>query len=161
MKLIAPSRAALAHGLLAAALLGAAGSAAARNDQMMLPLDAALKEAQSSLRPDIALRFGNESAAGADAALGTLEAHGVGDLYGAINTNAGGSRPRRTDVEVCQDAFRKAVADLQAKARARGATAVVGIVGNYHGIVYSSTSQYECHSGATRAVVDLRGQLAR
>jgi hypothetical protein len=158
---VALSRKSAARCVLAAALLAAMGSAAARNDQMFLPMEPALKDAQATLRPDVALRFGSESAAGADASLGTLEAHGVGDPNGAINTNAGGSRPRRSDGETCQDALRKALAELQAKARTRGATAVVGIIGNYHGIAYSSTTQYECHVGVTRAVVDLRGQLAR
>ena len=143
------------------ALLAAAGSAFARNDQLMLPLEPALKQAQGSLRQDVELRFGKESAAGADAALGTLEAHGVGDPYGPTNTNAGGARTKRSDEEACQSALRNALADLQAKAKARGASAVVGIIGNYHGIVYDSTTQYECHAGNTRSVVDLRGQFAR
>jgi uncharacterized protein YbjQ (UPF0145 family) len=82
-------------------------------------------------------------------------------LLAAVGSAAGGSRTRRGDVEICQDALRKALADLQAKARARGASAAVGIIGNYHGIAYNSSTQYECHVGATRAVVDLRAQLAR
>ena len=157
MKTITILRAAV---LLAA--LAAAGAASARNDKLLLPVDSALRGSGLVAAPqaDMPLRFGTGTAAGADA-LPSVNAHGVMDPSAAAGNNYGNKRDRRPDADVCQDAFRKALAELQQRGRASGGVAVVGIVGNYRGAVFDSPNAFECHVGMTRVVVDLRGQPVR
>jgi uncharacterized protein YbjQ (UPF0145 family) len=151
----------LAAVLLGLALAGAAGESCARNDKLLLPVDAALGSngTRQVLGTDIPLRFGKASANGADVT-GTVQVHAVADPFGAPLSN-GTRRAPLTDEQVCLAAFRKAVVELQAKARSGGAVAVVGIVSDYNNEEMDSREAYECHVGRTRAVVDLRGQLAR
>ena len=149
--------------LLAAALLSAAGPASARNDKLLLPVDVGLRSnaTRQVLAPDIAMRFGKASAQGL-AIEGGASVHAVADPFGGNSgSNNGGRRDRRGDDVVCHDAFRKAVVELQAKARSAGATAVVGIVSNYNNMEMDSPSVFECHIGMSRGVVDLRGQFTR
>ena len=148
---------------LAFAILAAAGAVQARNDKLLLPLDTALRSAgtRQLLGQDIPLRFGKASAAGTEIIDSSIVSHGVADPYSASNNNYGGRRERRSDEQTCLDAFRKAVFDLQQRARSSGATAVVGIVSNYNQVEMDSPQAYECHVGHTRAVVDLKGQFAR
>lgn len=148
-------------GLLAVALTTLAGTCWARNDKLMQPLESALRsnDSRQPVAPDIALRFGKASAAGQDLALGSGVAHGVVDPFGPPDSV--GRRLRRSDEQLCVDAFRRAAADLQNGARARGASAVVGIVSHYNGVEMDSAAVYECHVGHSRAVVDLKGQFAR
>src|SRR5262245_29143320 len=117
----------LFHGALALALCAAAGSTQARNDKLLLPIDAALRSfaARAVLAPDIALRFGKASAEAAEV-IAAVEIHSVVDPFSGPGSS--NRRYQRPDEEVCLDAFRKAIAQLQQRARASGASAVVGIV---------------------------------
>jgi hypothetical protein len=148
----------------AAAVAAAAGAAHARNDKLLLPLDTALRGdiAHGPVSQDVALRFGKASAGGETGTL--IEVHAVADPYAFNNMppNSGNARrDRKSDNEVCFDAFRKAVADLQQRARAMGAAAVAGIVSNYEHVEMDSAQVYECHVGSSRAIVDLKGQALR
>ncbi|HEX7891825.1 MAG TPA: hypothetical protein VF522_20935 [Ramlibacter sp.] len=147
--------------LAALSLAALAGSAAARNDKLLLPVEPALRSqgTRNLVASDIPLRFGKASAQGLDLSGGSAVVHAVADPYGPFNPY--GRTARRGDEQVCVDAFRKALVDLQAKARAAGAVAVVGIVSNYNGVEMDSPVAYECHAGNSRAVVDLKGQFAR
>src|SRR5213595_3359620 len=150
--------------LLVLALAASAGAAQARNDKLLLPIDAALRSpgTRAILGQDVTLRFGKASAAGAEIVSPAVAVHAVADPYGGgTNNNGQGGRTRRSDDQVCLDAFRKAVIELQQRARTSGAAAVVGIVSNYQGVEFDSPQVYECHVGITRAVVDLKGQSAR
>jgi hypothetical protein len=145
-------------------LAAAAGGAAARNDRLLLPLAEAMRSqgTRQLVAPDIALHFGKASAQGMEIAAEVALARGVAAPFTPGNSNNGGrpGSPRRDEV-VCLDAFRQALVELQTRARAAGASAVVGIVSNYNGIELDSPTAYECHIGRTRGVVDLKGQLAR
>lgn len=144
------------------AVLATTGAAHARNDKLMLPIGPALRSPGTVqlLGPDIQLRFGRATAAGAEITNPQVEVHGVGDPFASTNMGYG-RRERRTDEQVCLDAFRKAVVELQKRARSSGASAVVGIVSNYNRVEMDSADVYECHVGYTRAVVDFKGQAAR
>ncbi|MCG2591437.1 hypothetical protein LZ009_01410 [Ramlibacter sp. XY19] len=146
---------------LGALLAAACAAATARNDRLLLPIDAAMRSngTRAMLAPDIALRFGAASNQAGDA--GFVLAHAVADPFGGGNPATGGSRQRRADEVVCLDAFRKALVDLQQKARQQSGTAVVGIVSNYNNVVLDSREVYECHIGHSRGVVDLKGVVAR
>ena len=152
---------ALSRCLLAAALLLAVGSAAARNDRLLLPIEPAMRMSatRAMLAGDIALRFGAASAQPGE--VGFVQVHSVADPFAGGNPATGGSRVRRADDAVCLDAFRKALVDLQQRARQQGGTAVVGIVSNYNNVVMDSREVYECHIGHSRGVVDLKGVVAR
>jgi hypothetical protein len=145
--------------LLAAALLASAGLASARNDKLLLPIANALRSngTQAVLAHDMAVRFGSASAQPGDS--GFIMVHAVADPFGA--PNGGSARVRRADEAVCLDAFRKALVDLQQRARTQGGTAVVGIVSNYNNMVMDSRDVYECHIGHSRGVVDLKGVVSR
>ena len=147
---------------IAGAAILVAGAAQARNDKLLLPLEPALRSqtVRQVLAADVQLRFGKASAQGMEV-LSTATAHAVADPFGGVNYNSGGARSRRPDEAVCLDAFRKAVLDLQQKARQTGAAGVVGIVSNYNNVEMDSAAVYECHIGHTRGVVDLKGQLVR
>ena len=147
--------------LLASVLLAAAGAATARNDRLLLPIEPALRSngTRAMLAADIAMRFGAASNSGAES--GFVSTHAVADPFGGGNPSTGGGRQRRADDVVCLDAFRKALLDLQQKARQQGGTAVVGIVSNYNNMVMDSREVYECHIGNSRGVVDLKGVVAR
>jgi hypothetical protein len=151
--------------LLALLLAAGAAGALARNDKIFLPIEPAMRSngTRQLVSPDIALRFGSATAAGADASMGTVEVRGVGDPYAGSNpnNNGGGARQRHGDDATCLDAFRKAVVELQQRARSAGAVAVVGIVSNYEHVEMDSPTAYECHAGMTRAVVELKGRLSR
>jgi uncharacterized protein YbjQ (UPF0145 family) len=144
---------------LALVLLVLAGTVQARNTKVLVPLVPALRAAQRTMGTDVSLRFGKASASGIEAT-GVVEAHAVVDPYGAPTVGMG-HRWRRTDEQACDDAFRKAVVDLQQRARAAGANAVVGIVSDYEKTEFDSSESFECHVGMTRVVVDLRGSTAR
>jgi uncharacterized protein YbjQ (UPF0145 family) len=154
----------LGRAAVVIAVLAGAAAVHARNDKLMLPIDPALRiqGARQVLGPDVQLRFGKATAVGTEIVNAQVEAHGVGDPFGGVsNNNNGGRRDRVSDEQVCMDAFRKAVVELQRRARSAGASAVVGIVGNYNKVEMDSRDTYECHVGHTRAVVDLKGQAAR
>jgi hypothetical protein len=154
----------IAAALLATSLAALAGSTWARNEKLMLPIEPAMRSqgTRQLVAPDIPLRFGKASGQGMDITAGVAVAHGVATPYTPGNSNNGGRPgPHRRDEIVCLDAFRQALVQLQSRARAAGATAVVGIVSNYNGIEEDSPSAYECHIGHSRGVVDLKGQLAR
>ena len=152
------------HRILAGILLaaGLAATASARNDKLLLPIEQALRTSgtRALVSADLPLRFGSASATGADL-MGGTSVHAVADPYGQIVNGYTNQRRQLPDEVVCLNAFRKALVELQTKARAAGATAVVGIVSNYNGVDMDSPSAYECHIGHTRGVVDLRGQFAR
>jgi uncharacterized protein YbjQ (UPF0145 family) len=66
------------------------------------------------------------------------------------------------DDVVCNKALKQALVHLVKRARINDANAVVGIVSFYnHGTVMDSTTDYECHAGMTRVVVDLKARLAK
>ncbi len=146
---------------LGALVAVACTAATARNDRLLLPIDPAMRlnATRAMLSPEIALRFG--AASNTSGEMGYVTAHAVADPFGGGNPAYGGRRERRADEVVCLDAFRKALVDLQVKARQQGGTAVVGIVSNYNNMVMDSREVYECHIGNSRGVVDLKGVVAR
>lgn len=144
--------------LAATAIAAVAGGAWARNDRLLLPIEPALRsnESRTVLAADMPLRFGKVSAQGAQT-VGGASVQAVADPFGPIDNNNGGRRLRRPDEIVCQEAFRRALAMLQARGRAVDASAVVGIVSNTGNLEMDSPSTYECRIGHSRGVVDLKG----
>ena len=142
----------ITRSLGAALLLAAAGAATARNDKLLLPIEPALQSqgTRQMLAQDLPLRFGAASAKGLEV-LTTVQVHAVVDPWGN-STPYQTRRDRLTDAQVCLAAFRKAVVDLQQRARSVGGTAIAGIVSYYNAVEMDSPAVYECHVGHTRAV---------
>lgn len=66
------------------------------------------------------------------------------------------------DVEIaCEHALHSALISFQNAAKANGATKVVNIVSYYKKNEYKSSTQYECHDGATVTGVTIKGDLAK
>jgi hypothetical protein len=145
--------------LIVAAAALVAGAAQARNLKLLLPLQPAVR-AVSGQPGTVPLHFGSATADGLQAA-GAVLGHGVGEPYGFVSSHGGPSRDRRSDPEMCLDAFRKAVAEMRTRALAHGAIGIAGVVSFYNGVEMDSREVYECHVGFTRAVVDLKGQAVR
>lgn len=61
----------------------------------------------------------------------------------------------------CNWAFLSAMLQLQKKAKAQGANAVVNIVSNYNNVESPSATEFECHEGAIMAGVALKGEFVR
>ena len=66
-----------------------------------------------------------------------------------------------SDNETCQLAFESAATQLADQARSAGAVAVVGIVSDFRGAVVDDPSRFDCHAGAAKSYVTLRGKLSR
>lgn len=135
--------------LLSALLI--AGSAAARDDQNMFPLEDALNlpAAKSKLAPDIRLYFGNQ------------KHPKVAKELGEWKTNKKTNGFNKTDKEACEWVFLSAVLELQERAQKEGGNAVVGIKSNYKSIERSSETEYMCGSGALMSGVALKGKVVK
>ncbi|MBN9421387.1 MAG: excinuclease ABC subunit A [Candidatus Accumulibacter sp. 66-26] len=135
--------------LLSALLI--AGSAAARDDQNMFPLEDALNlpAAKSKLDPDIRLYFGNQ------------KHPKVAKELGEWKTNKKTNGFNKTDKEACEWVFLSAVLELQERAQKEGGNAVVGIKSNYKSIERSSETEYMCGSGALMSGVALKGKVVK
>lgn len=144
----------------AVALLLAAGAAQARDTRLTLPVEPALRAARNQLPADTQLLFGSASAEGLKP-LTTVQVQGAGAPYGTMRSPAHGGPVgyRRSEPEMCQDAFNKAVVELQRRVAAVGGVAAVGIVSYFSGTETNNRDAYECRTGMTRAVVELKAQV--
>lgn len=135
---------------VAALALVVAAPAAARNDELKLPIADALRtpDAKAKLDPSIRLYFGTTPG-------------GVERTIGETRTNKKTNSFNKTDKQACEWAFLGAVMALQAKARKTGGNAVVGIVSNYKDRRSSSATQYVCGVGNVVAGVAFKGTIVR
>lgn len=150
-------RMAFVHAL-ALCVAAMAAPAWARNTEHLLPIQATLAtpEARAAIGSDIAVSFGAAMPDGHTIVNDRIVARGKVDPRRWMRQGP----PTLTDHEACAGAFIAAVADLVQQARKAGATSVLGIVSNYDERERDSTEQYECRSGQTRSVVDLKAVLA-
>jgi hypothetical protein len=81
----------LAGCVLGTALLAGSGAVVARNDKLLLPIDAAMRNAatRAVLGSDIALRFGRASAGGET---DFVQVHSVADPFRSQRARPGGLR---------------------------------------------------------------------
>ncbi|AMP17355.1 hypothetical protein [Collimonas pratensis] len=140
--------------LLASAL--APTLAQARNTKLMLPVSEAVSQraVQQALGSDLSIIFGSVVPDGT-----TLMSQ---EIFARGEARPNYQSKVTDDVVVCKMALQNALLDLIKQARNSGANAVVGIVSFYdHLVEMNSTTQYECHAGMTRGVVDLKAKLAK
>lgn len=123
----------------------------ARDDKLMMSIDAAMEapETKEKLDSSIKYYFGNQKTPKVLEKLGSDASN--------KKTNAFG----KSDEKACQWAFLSAMLSLEQRAKALGANAVINIASNYKKNVMSSTTEYECHAGAIMAGVALKGDFVK
>jgi hypothetical protein len=137
-------------GLVSLIALAIALPAAARDDRLKFPVDAALAKGQNykeKIDPQIKLYFGNQPT--------PRVAKTIGEWTANKKTNAF----NKTDQEACEIAFISAVVSLQQRAKLEGGNAVVNIISVYRNAKFESATEYLCGAGALMAGVALRGSV--
>jgi len=154
-----PAKATAIAASIAAALLGLAGPAQARNVRLMESVaDTARASRVHDILGNLDMRFGSDSARGANIIRRDVVVKGVGATK--LDDVGEDDRVRPRDHELCARAFEDAVTQLAFAARGARATSIVGVVSNYEGNVFDDPTHFECHAGALKAAVTLRAQLA-
>lgn len=141
-----------------------APAASARNTQDYFPISEVTKSftTQESMGNDISFSFGNALAQEIAGQPETFEEVSVKSVASPVRSSDPQlNEQQKSDRRTCREAFRKALSELAARARAREGNAVINIVSNYGGKEMNSPTEYECHSGFTRSVVELKGRIAR
>lgn len=146
--------------LAALSLAAAGGSALAKDNMLLLPVDKALADTQTQ-----AALQGTMVRFGAPATRDWTDANTVTtrswSRYNDTRAQTVDGRPLYlSDEQACYVAFRYTVADLAAKARAKNGQSVVEVVSYYQNKENNMPDRFECHAGAASAIVTLRGRVA-
>jgi hypothetical protein len=154
-----PAKATAIAASLAAALFALAAPAQARNVRLMESVaDTARASRVHDILGNLDMRFGSDSARGANIIRRDVVVKGVGSTK--LDDVGEDDRVRPADHDLCARAFEDAVTQLAFAARGARATSIVGVVSNYEGNVFDDPTHFECHAGALKAAVTLRAQLA-
>ncbi|MBW8779323.1 MAG: hypothetical protein JF585_08900 [Burkholderiales bacterium] len=145
--------------IAAVALGGACMPAQARNVRLMESVPDTLRVTRThEILGNLDLRFGGDTARGASLVRRNVVVKGVGSTK--VKDVGEDERVRPTDHDLCARAFEDAMTQLAFAARGARATAIVGVVSNYEGVLFDDPTHFECHVGALKAAVTLRAQLA-
>jgi hypothetical protein len=137
-------------GLVSLIALAIALPAAARDDRLKFPVDAALAKGQNykeKIDPQVRLYFGRQPK--------LKVAKTIGEYTSNKKTNAF----NKSDQEACDIAFISAAVSLQQRAKQEGGNAVVNIHSVYKNDKFESPTEYLCGAGALMAGVALRGTV--
>ena len=136
--------------LLALSLIALSMASQARDDKLLMPIDAAMKSvaAQEQLNPQIKFYFGKNSAK-------------YSSKIGTYTANKKTNAFNKSDEQACQWVFLSALIALQNRAELQGGNAVVDIHSDYKKVPMFSSKNYECHAGAIMAGVALRGTVVK
>ncbi|MCK9467785.1 MAG: excinuclease ATPase subunit [Porticoccaceae bacterium] len=123
----------------------------ARDTKHLLSIDEAMSSAdfQERLDPNVRLYFGDTPH--------PQPLQRRGEYVSNKKTNAVGKSDRRA----CEWVLLSALLSLQERAVAEGGNAVVNIRSYYKKNTFSSTTEYECHTGAVIAGVALKGEVVK
>ncbi|KQV85163.1 excinuclease ATPase subunit [Massilia sp. Root351] len=123
----------------------------ARDTKLMMRIESAMADnnARGRLGDSVKFYFGNQ------ATPKILERLVIDQT--SQKTNSFGKTPERS----CNWAFLSAMLQLQKRALAVGANAVVNIVSNYGNVPMSSETEFECHDGAIMSGVALKGEFVK
>lgn len=142
----------LARPMLALALVvSGAHSVLAADQILMMPIRPALEsvDGRAMIDGDVKFLFGKNRPARVAHQYGNFIANNKVRVFG------------RSTGEACNLVFLNALEDLQKRARAVGANAVVGVVSYFRRREVSSDDSYECNLGAIVAGVALKGDLVK
>ena len=149
--------------LLVLALIATCTDADARNTRYLFPADEVVRSASARqlIGKDVSFHFGDATPRGLLASPEAIDEVSVRAV--ATPTQFRGQRysEEESDKRTCREALRMALSDLAQRARDKGGNAVVRIVSFYNRVEMSSATEYECHAGMTRSVVELKGRVAR
>lgn len=141
------------------------GTAQARNTKLVLPVGPVVSPKTAQQAPAVEGSAAATSSGDMVFVFGSAIPEGMTVLPGEIVIRGEIQPSFKNGYEddiVCNKALKQALVYLVQRARVNGANAVVGIVSYYnHGAIMDSATDYECHAGTTRAVVDLKARLAR
>jgi len=153
------ARAGASSAAIAAAVVGLAVPVQARNVRLMESVPDTLRVTRThEILGNLDLRFGGDTARGASLVRRDVVVKGVGSTK--VKDVGDDERVRPTDHDLCARAFEDAMTQLAFAARGARATAIVGVVSNYEGVLFDDPTHFECHVGALKAAVTLRAQLA-
>ena len=108
-----------------------------------------LEQSKSALGDNIKFFFGDQS-------------HGkVAKTFGEFRTSKKTNAFNKTDKAACQWAFLSAMVSLKDRAIREGGNAVIDIKSNYKNHITSSSSTFQCGSGAIIAGVALVGTVVK
>lgn len=139
-------RSIMAMGICAILVVPAHG----RDTTRMYPLvDALASEHSQTLGDDVRLYFGDQPHPS------------IGTDFGNFKTTKKSNGVGKSDISACQRAFASAMITLQQRARREGGNAVINITSYYRGNHVSSTTEFECGSGAVISGVAFRGDVVR
>ncbi|HYP34495.1 MAG TPA: hypothetical protein VES00_21690 [Burkholderiaceae bacterium] len=156
---IPPILARAASVAVVAALMALAPSAQARNKRLMESVPDTMRVSRAhEILGNLDLRFGGDSARGANLVRRDVVVKGVGTTR--VHDVGQDDSVRPSDHDLCARAFEDAITQLAFAARGARATAIVGVVSNYEGKVFDDPTHFECHAGALKAAVTLRAQLS-
>lgn len=131
-------------------ILSAANVAWARDIPHMMPIEAAMQapDAKEKLGNSVKFFFGHQPA-------------GIKSTLGSSVSNRKTNAFGKSDASACNWAFLSAMLALKERAEELGANAVVNIESYYKKRPMSSTSKFECHTGAVMAGVALKGEFVK
>jgi uncharacterized protein YbjQ (UPF0145 family) len=137
--------------VMAAMTVAVAGPAAARDTPYHLRIADVQKDPRygESVPSDVAFYFADQKPANIDKELGEFVTN--------RKTNSVG----RPDEDACRWAMMSALKELAERAKQEGGNAVINIVSYYKKVVFTSTTEYECHAGAFVAGVALKGTVVK
>jgi uncharacterized protein YbjQ (UPF0145 family) len=123
----------------------------ARDTKLLMPIEGAMADnnARGRLGDSVKFYFGNQATPKVLERLVTDQT--------SQKTNSFGKTPERS----CNWVFLSAMLQLQKRAHAVGANAVVNIVSNYGNVPMSSETEFECHDGAIMSGVALKGDFVK
>lgn len=134
-------------------ILGAvmAAPAQAADNKHMMSIEAAMAAngAQERLGDSVKFYFGNQPTPKVLKKLGSDTT--------SQKTNAFG----KSDEKACNWVFLSNMLSLQKRAKALGANAIINIVSNYGHVENSSTTEFECHTGAIMAGAAFKADFAK
>ncbi|WP_301099370.1 excinuclease ABC subunit A [Otariodibacter sp.] len=82
-------------------------------------------------------------------------------LQSGLVSNKKTNAVNKTDKEACEWAFLSAVKQFQETAKSNGATKVGNLVSYYKKNTYTSSTQFECHTGNIIGGVALKGDIVK
>jgi uncharacterized protein YbjQ (UPF0145 family) len=123
--------------------------ASAADEVLMMPVAAAMQTGQEKLGDNVKFYFAGQNHPKVITKLGT------------DSTNKKTNGFNKTAEHACSIAFMSAILQMQKRAEALGANAVINIVSYYKKNEVKSATEYECHNGGFMTGVALKGDFVK
>lgn len=136
----------------AGALLSVAISAQAKDEKVMLPIEAAIAQTGTRDNVDGSVKFffGKQKPTGK-----------ILQKLGSDTTSQKSNAFGKSDAVSCNTAFLSSMISLEKRAKQLGANAVINIVSNYNHVENSSETEFECHVGAIMSGAAFKGDFVK